>query len=429
MKDRLITLLGAVLALYLVISLLVPKPPPDTNLSRPTSEDRGSQGLSGLKQWLENANINTYSLRQRYQHLKKIPELSESGNVLIINIPQTISSQHNERKALLSWLEKGNTVVLLSAYSDISTWSNSNYAEINSLPKALGFKLETNVIADEESDTDEEPDVDITNSLQDLKNILDAEITTQQYLPVGKHPVLDKVNAIEVKSNTLLHYDIMPEDNASLIISLARQQETQHPGFLLLQRPSYKTWIFNHGGIFGNQSLAYADNARLFSNILNLSLKNDGSVIFDDMHQGLTNLYDPESFFKDSRFHKTILFMLMLWLLYIIGHTNRFGPATTPKIINNSIAFVTAMGELFARNITVNDVAKRHLEHFNNEYRAKRGMPANGEPVWEYLQSNPAIDKTILKEMQTSFADMDAGKKTDLIIIFNQIQKLRKVLL
>ena len=48
MKDRLITLLGAIIAFYILFRLLVPQVNfEQKNISFPTSEDRGKYGLAG----------------------------------------------------------------------------------------------------------------------------------------------------------------------------------------------------------------------------------------------------------------------------------------------------------------------------------------------------------------------------------------------
>ena len=69
MNDRLVVLVGGLLALALVYALLVPKPAPQRPVSRPTSIDTGSHGLNGLEQWLTQSGIATHSLRRRYDAL------------------------------------------------------------------------------------------------------------------------------------------------------------------------------------------------------------------------------------------------------------------------------------------------------------------------------------------------------------------------
>ena len=42
-------------------------------------------------------------------------------------------------------------------------------------------------------------------------------------------------------------------------------------------------------------------------------------MIIDDAHQGLVSFYDPDKFFGDSRLHRTLLWLLGLWLVFVLG--------------------------------------------------------------------------------------------------------------
>ena len=66
-------------------------------------------------------------------------------------------------------------------------------------------------------------------------------------------------------------------------------------------------WISGYAELFSNAALGGGDNARLLANIVAGSLGLDGRVIFDDMHQGLTEVYDPKAFFGDARLHMTFV--------------------------------------------------------------------------------------------------------------------------
>ena len=66
MRERLVTLLGALAAVYLVFVLLVgPREPDAPAESMPTTADSGKRGLRGLQSWIESSNIPVASLRTR----------------------------------------------------------------------------------------------------------------------------------------------------------------------------------------------------------------------------------------------------------------------------------------------------------------------------------------------------------------------------
>ncbi|HUL81986.1 MAG TPA: DUF4350 domain-containing protein, partial [Gammaproteobacteria bacterium] len=86
MKDRLVTLLGALLALAVVYALFFQRPgaPPVT---KPLSIEAGRNGYLALRNWLEAEHVKVVSLRDRYPKLLTDTTLADSGNVLIVTMP------------------------------------------------------------------------------------------------------------------------------------------------------------------------------------------------------------------------------------------------------------------------------------------------------------------------------------------------------
>ena len=120
MKDRLVTLAGALLALLTVGVLLFPSTGgPNAESSSPTTADRGHYGLAGLKRWLSEENIPSVSFRKRYDSLLGDPALSDTGNLLILSLPQKLPARERELNDLYNWLAAGNSVLVLSAMSDV----------------------------------------------------------------------------------------------------------------------------------------------------------------------------------------------------------------------------------------------------------------------------------------------------------------------
>lgn len=59
--------------------------------------------------------------------------------------------------------------------------------------------------------------------------------------------------------------------------------------------------------LLGNNIVKETNNARWLTQLLKLHLSESGYLIFNDYPFGLSELYDPEAFFSDSRLHNTLL--------------------------------------------------------------------------------------------------------------------------
>lgn len=88
-RDRLTTLAGALLALFLVAVLFFnPGGPAEKGLSRPVSTDRGNDGYLGLSRWLALHGIPVVSLRHRFDWLTVDESGAPSaGNLLVTTVP------------------------------------------------------------------------------------------------------------------------------------------------------------------------------------------------------------------------------------------------------------------------------------------------------------------------------------------------------
>ena len=142
MKDRLLTIAGGLLAFALVFILLVPVQRDESaRISRPLSTDRGRAGLQGLQLWLVQGGVKTDVLRRRYAALTSNFELSPRGNLLIVSLPQRLSSRFDEREALRSWLARGNHALVLIAAGDAPRWMVTSDGASSHFLEALDFEL------------------------------------------------------------------------------------------------------------------------------------------------------------------------------------------------------------------------------------------------------------------------------------------------
>ena len=420
MSDRFVTLSAGLLAIWLVFIVLGPKPDLlEPKLSQPLSSDTGKQGLLGLKHWLRQADIPAISLRKRYQNLFDNKRLGKSGNLLIISLPQRVPARENESRTLQRWLKNGNSVLLLVANGDRPEWSLvSKNQDINSILGLFDLSFEPPPKTDHQ-------DQNNRDEKQEFSNPRGLRLS-----PIGAHPVATGISSIKVKySKNLDKKGRLTRNRKDLVIlNLAIDSENGEQAIWGLRLDTGHVWISRFADLFGNISLGQGDNARLIANMIGLSLGPEGAVIFDDMHMGLSDLYDPKAFYHDPRLHRTIWFILAFWLLYILGFNNRFGPVRKAVMRRCMSDFVRAAGGLFARRVGKNEIARRLIGHFHNEVRAIFSLPTTGKPVWELLQNRPKVDAKTLSQFRAIQNKVETGVKIDLVRLTCIICFLRKTI-
>ncbi len=425
MKDRLVTLSGALLALLAVGVLLFPSGGQDREFSVPTTKDRGHHGLAGLKRWLAEESVPSLSWRRRYGDLLGDPALSDTGNLLILSLPQALPARRQELKELYDWLAAGNSVLVLSAMSDDPPWSvNRDWSSADALLGRLGFQFDT-----PDQDKGAERTEEGAGSFETLSEMMRALKRQPVMLtPACDHPLLADVARIETQHFPALAQSWFLESKSEPRLSLPLLWTTdgREPAFWETRAGEGRAWISRYPDLFGNTTLGLADNARLMANLVRNGLGSGGTVIFDDMHQGLSSLYDPEAFFGDARLHHTLWFVLSFWLLYVVGRSNRLAPLRTPPIRRHAVELVHAMAGLFARRLPDQAVGLQLFAHFFNRIRAVRGLPTNGQPVWQVLEQSPRLNAATVRRLKNAYGAAAAGRKLDLVALANLLSKTRE---
>lgn len=405
MKDRLITLCGGLAALYVAITLLIPPPPPDFEKpTLPLTTEAGENGLLGLKTWLEQGGVPIFSLRHRYDVLAREAQLAATGNLLIVALPQLNPTRGSEWETLKAWLEKGNHALILVR------GNRDSANETDEFLWSLGYSLIIDGGVDNET----------------------AQTAAREsvMLQATGHPVLKGVSDVEIDRPVGdLDWRLEAFEDAGPSLMLLRHARGKAPAFWATSRGKSRIWISAYRDLFSNQMLGKQDNARLIANLIGASLGAGGKVIFDDMHQGLSDLYDPEAFYKDARLHNTLWFVLGFWLLYLLGHTNRIAPPAMGRTPVRAVDFIHTVGGFFARRLTQRAAARALYRHFFNEIRTHCGLPLNGQPVWERLASYPRVDQNNLQTLQAAYASLESHSKQDLITLTHWMYKIRNSLL
>jgi len=427
MRDRLITLLGGLFALYIVIALLTPPSQPDYT-SHPLTTDRDRHGLALLFEWLGKNNIPLHSLRQRYDDLYGLAKTPDVGNLMVITLPLKIEARKEEMASLRQWIAQGNTVLLLIAHGDSPAWAPNNRGTfLNSkfpLLSSLGFNI-TPKLDNEDSEEEDSKKVDslykAISSLEPVESSLHAAGINNPNL-----------KSISVQQSTLKDINWVLSSREKMRGSRVLFTETKQDKSAAMWQVrigSGNIIISRYADLFSNFWLARGDHAQLFDTLLQQHRSNNGYVLFDDMHQGLTELYDPEAFYSDPRLHNTMWFIFGFWLLYLVGRNNRLAPPVKMATKTHAADFVRAVGGFFARRLSNATTAQGLMRAFFNDIRQQHGLPLNSQPVWEILDKSPRVNKTQLLSLQSSYKNAQQHKKQNLVKLHNQLRDTRKSLL
>ncbi len=403
MRDRLVTALGALLALAAVILVVLADhdPPP----SRPTSVEPGPNGYRALRDWLHESGVNAVSHRHGWDALKDYG----NGNLLIVTLPLQTRMREGEAGAMLPWVAEGNTLLLMAALNDTPDWSLA----------APGLRTFED---DLESLTLLRFEAAKAQDGQTLEAGVLGEETRLDLAVVQAHPLAEGVGGLVGVTDapaSVWQVDAAP-DEVRLRVAIA----TPHGTDAIWHVPFGRGDIFVSalGSLFTNRVIAQADNATLFANLVRHHVEPAKAVIFDDLHQGLAAYYGPTAFYQDPRLHASIAFVLALWFLYMVGTWNRLAPMRDASNEPGQQEFVYAVGGFLARKLSAVD-AGRML--FASWFSALQGKPTSFErPPWQRLEANPVTNKELLTALQEDHARLRSGKKVQLRKLHNRIRRL-----
>jgi len=444
MNDRLFTLLGAGLALVLLAWLLGGSPgdaePP---LSRPRSQDAGNAGLLGLYRWLEASGVPLHRLRERYTALPEA--VPGTAHLLVVAEPMVWPVRPAEGKVLRAWVERGNHVLLLSNTAHSVPWG---WRQESGLGDALGLERDFLLLAEEdepqvageekqgnaEAPGKRQPDPDLTRRREACagealaRGAIAGPQRRLRPAAGAAHPLTTDVREVHVKTPAphgrfyqALDYRERPRHWYALLCD----PQLRLPVFSAFRVGDGRVWALDYGEAFGNANLGRGDNARLFGNLAAFTLGPDGRVIFDDMHQGDSVLYDPSAFFNDRRLHGTFAFLFGMWLLWLLGYSNRYAPPAAQPPRMTGRAFVLAAGRFQARYLRPAEAARGLLRHFFNDVRQRCRLPTTGEPAWDALARASSRADAELRQLRAWHELVRQGRAVDLARLRNLILKVQ----
>jgi len=401
-------LLLAAAALGLFYVLIFPKPQPEPEserIVRPLASEAGPEGYLAVWRWLQGQRVQAVSLRQRYDRLPSLLA-QPRGNVLLLSLPQSVPARRSEIAALERWVANGNTVLVLAALDDMPLWALGTdplFLERLKRITGLAFKRQST-----------------PKRVRDVRPGRSVELH-----PRGPHPLLAGVSLVKVHS-ALPAPDWQVDTSDGLPLELASRSGDAAPALWLQRRGAGQLLLCAVASPFSNAAVGLADNARLLANLIAWSLGPGGAVVFDDAHQGLTEYYDGKAFFADPRLHRTLMWIGVLWLLFVLGAQPLRAQFRAWQPLAET-TYVEASARYLAAVVPREDAARHLVEQFLSDLRASLSLPP-ALSVWEWLRGSAAVPPQQLKWLQASYAQACAGERVDLVRVQNLLAQLRRIL-
>jgi uncharacterized protein DUF4350 len=442
MRERglaLLLALGALAAFYGLWLRPAPSLDPEADTARPTSAERRGNGYAALFEWLERAGVQSRSWRERYTALANA-DIPARGNLLVLTLPGVEMFRNDEFGALDKWVRRGNTLLINAALLDQPGWAvgreSGVVTEVESLT-AIEFetrefreaRLDDTPLAQRVREADardahkdepaeeEKPGPSPIESYElPEKIVLDA---------TGPHVLLAGVRTLALETDYQpQEWSLrMPYDN--FVLTLARGANGE--GALFEQRLGAGRILLAAGGtLFSNRALGNDDNAKLFANIVSVTLARNGVVLFDDLRQGLSASYDPARFYRDSRLYTTLFILLGLWLVWVLGSTRLRAPVLDAHDPSEA-ELVRRAGGLIARTVPPWHAAMALFDQFFTRVaRAARATGAGRGELWQWLERHAAILPQELDQLKGWYADAHAHRKFPLVPLQNLLDNLER---
>jgi hypothetical protein len=244
------------------------------------------------------------------------------------------------------------------------------------------------------------------------------------FMPRGAHALLSEVrNLRAVSALPASRWQLLAQDGV-MPLTLAQRSDNLDPVLWLIRAGQGQIILCALATPFSNRQIALANNARLLSNIIGWSRAAQGSVIFDDAHQGLVAFYDPRAFFNDPRLHRTLWWIVLLWLAFVLGPLPLGSAYSAWRPVDES-ALIEASGRFYSAAVAPLDAARRLFENFFNGLRRRLGLAANGEPLWDWLDAQAGVSSRERTLLQSMFARVHAGERVDLTRLHNLLSELQ----
>jgi len=416
-KDQLVTAIGAVLA-CLALYLLMFSSSTERAVTRPISEEPGRNGYLALRDWLDGEDVAVISWRERFDSLLEDEALSATGNVMLTTLPHRQRLRLTEHPPLRAWIERGNTLLLTAALDDSPEWTSltdgTNF--FNDLQAITGLEF---VVASE------------TRKLEAVDTPLSTAVapeTALRFEPLP-HPLMEGVRSLSAFSDGLssLWRSQLRDTAGPPVLRLAVESDFRTPAIYQLPVGQGFIFVVLSTSMLSNEQIAEADAGRFVANIIARHMDADGFFIFDDMHQGLSTLYDPAAFLADKRLHHSIIFLMAAWFLYLVGSSNRVAPVRPERGGPSQATLLAGIGGFMARRLDRVETGRLLFEDWFRDIRRHRGV-RDTAPPWQVLAATPTLSKDLLTRLQDAWRKLENDVAVDLVELNNLIIKAKKAI-
>ena len=406
MRERFITMGLAVAALALFWMLMIPKPSSAPSRPRPLTTGADAEGYGAAARWLAATGVPTVDFHHRFEQLGDPSSGAQpTGNLLITTLPFAVVVHQQEYGALDHWVDAGNTVLVLAALDDTPLWSAVTDDFVPQLRRLTGIKFTPR----RESKQDA-----VTRAREGLQAVLTPAGRAIELHPSGHIGLLHDVSHLATLSPLPSTQWQAEAQNPAPVLELARRADSADPVLWLKASGRGAVLVSAYASLFSNAVIGKADNAQLLSNIIAWSLKPGGKVIIDDAHQGALDEYDPAKFFADPRLHRTLLWLVALWLAWVLAaQPLRAAAPNTGGLDESAMLRVTA--GFFAGVLRPVASAQWLLDEFFDRLRRRHGLLHSATPPWEWLASHAGVRSTALEELRDLYTRTQAGHRVSLV--------------
>ncbi len=423
MKERLVVLVAATGALVLFVTMFLSSERGfgiSREVPRPTSEERGGNGYSAVRQWLAAEKITTVSLQESLAKLFEPEGLPPTGNIVVVTLPVTTGFSPEEYRTLDRWVRAGNTLLVNAALADQPDWAHGfGERASNDLNLLTGLQFQRRGPASLRS-----------ASRPDRATSFDRpfiEPQRAQGVPNRPHAYFVGVRDAAALSDFPREDWTVGIPNDAFVLSLAHDAKTGAGVLWTRSLGQGRVIVSGFGSIFTNRAVGLADNARLLANILGANLGPGGCVLFDDIHQGLSATYDPAKFYRDRRLYTTLGILVAVWLSWVLGSTRLAWAdprAGTGRAIPRDAALVRATGGFFARVLRSDAAARRLFELFFRRLytQVPRARGDDGMP-WSYLERHSVAAAEVC-QLRDWYTEAHASRRVPLLPLHNLIVRI-----
>jgi len=431
MKERLVTLALALGALALFAAMFLRSasgPGLAGEVPRPLTTEHRGNGYFAAMSWLAADGVPAISLRERFGALPRRTDLAKSGNLLVVTLPAATEFRTEEFLPLDAWVRAGNTLLVLAALADDPDWARGRAGlVISDLDLLTGLEFETTRLHEERArgshpaaggtrEPGARPGPRRGDALQQGLRMF-AEPEHSELVANRSHAYFEHVRAAVALSDYSRQSWALRVPYEGFALELAHVREDGSGALWTRPLGSGRIIVSGFGSLFTNRALGLADNAALLANLIAVNVAPGGTVIFDDAHQGLSEVYDPSKFYQDRRLYLTVGVLIAAWLVWVLGSTRLRMPAAriaAPREVD----LVRSTGGFLARVLRTPVAARRLLESFLAR--------TPGHAGWAYLERHPRVASADLEQLKTWYAAAYGERRVPLRQLHNLIVRIER---